>query len=333
MSKNHKGNSRSRIQNRGAGKVQVAHQVTPFRVLSTLDTDAAGYTSAFIDCTIANLGPRALAQSQQFEYWRFKSLRVRTIPAQTGVIDYATNGGVGYTHGVGFSPFPMADVVTTPGSYTDLAAMNCFDLQPGNRASGFRVPSGVLNAIPLKWARTRATSAFADELSRGVVYFLVNLTVTETTGYPVRTWVELSGDIELSGQIAIADTVTTHPDGTLALDSKPNLVNMDEKSESPESVFAGLSADATSRLYPSVPAGPLRPYQLEASSDGSLEIVPGPMSVSSGADARVRARPTAFSRSVSRASRCPPSNEKGCELPSTPAALGPAVRTFPRLPS
>jgi hypothetical protein len=206
------GKRSNRRASNGAGRVQVAKQLTPFRVVNVLDTDAAGYTSGSLDCVIGNLGPRCVANSTDFEYWRFKSLKVSTIPAQTGVVDYATNGGVGYAHSVGFSPIPVSDFTLAPGSFTDMGNLNCFDMQPGNRRAGFQVPSGVLNSIPLKWARTRSNASTTDELSRGAVWFLVNLTVTETTGFPIRTWVELSGVVEFSGQVASADSLTSFVD-------------------------------------------------------------------------------------------------------------------------
>jgi len=179
-----------------------------------LDTNTSNYTSASLDCVIANLGQRAVANSKEFEYWRFRRLKVRSVPAQAGAVDYTSSGGAGFVHAIGFSPIPFSDLLFSPATFTDLGALNCMDLQPGYKTAQFNVPSGLLNSIPLKWARTRSTSSTTDELSRGCVYFLVNATTTETS-VPMRTWFELEGQVEFSGQVADNDSLESHPDRSL----------------------------------------------------------------------------------------------------------------------
>jgi len=232
-----KKNSRRRGTSNGLAN-QDRIVVVPFRVVQNLAAGTVGYTSGLTELTVASLGPRAIANAGQFEFWRLRKLKAWITSSFLPVSLEQTTGLViatGGILGIGFSPIPRAQFGMAPASFTDLGALNSFDMQPCTKIARIQPTRKEMDTFPLKWSRTQSTgTGTVQELSRGCVFYLLN---TSTMATPGLFWISLEGEIEFSGQLSPADEfadnavvpycVPPRPLEQVSLDKRPD----DEKSD------------------------------------------------------------------------------------------------------
>jgi hypothetical protein len=181
----------------------------PFRFIQFLTTGtAAGYTTGALELNPANLGPRALAMSGIYNFWRFRALRISarsSTVATPSEIAGAVATPSGCVFAVAYSPLPAGDQ-TTSTSFVDLAQLNCFDMKPTTEVAQVTVPAKTFRSIPYMWLRCKGTNTPPlDELSGGSAQYLIRNEVALAAG--ITVWFEIEGVIDYRGQISSATSV------------------------------------------------------------------------------------------------------------------------------
>jgi len=214
LNKSH--SSSHRGKSKGASfDVQDNTTVVDFRQIQFLssNTSSSGYVEGHTDLTAANTGVRGAQVSTDYEYFRFNKLRIKAImnclPVSSEVSG-ATVTNPGCAFSIAFSPFPLSDMTSTPMSFVDMAQMNAFDMVSCLGRARLTIPKKILRSNPVKWFRTRPTSANTDDLSAGIVEYLIH--TSTAVANPYLMWITIEGEIEFRGQVSNAVSFTSRPD-------------------------------------------------------------------------------------------------------------------------
>jgi len=244
-------------------KAQFATQgrivTVPFRiVVSESSLTAGGFQSSYIDLLASNLGGRAAAIADNFEFFRLKKVRAYSVSGVGGgfVAFGATPIVVspfGITHGICFVRAGAQDIATSSmNSLTRVAQTDCFAMNNGYNKASIVVPSSLLKHREYKWYRTTTTNSPPyDETTQGSIFLFIQTDLGFTSA--VKQYGVLEGEVEFCGQMDPAETVD-YPIAVL----HPCVV-ADEKSDDYDNVSIGQLVPPRSGLSPDC-------HQVESSS-------------------------------------------------------------------
>jgi len=160
----------------------------PFRVVASITLTAATVVTEY-NLIPTNLGDRVGAISDNFNYWRLRSLVLSVYS------DYASNAGAAAQYAVhGFAMSP-AIYATAPTTLEDIVDYPVFAANNILFKEKVRVPKSVLNTNPLKWFKTRDVGD--DSLfSMGEIFHYYASGVALGTSYFL--W---EGEVEFKGMV------------------------------------------------------------------------------------------------------------------------------------
>lgn len=172
-----------------------------FRDVLFSSVTSTGFSAFALNVSPLNFGDVLNKVALQYEFFRFRSFTIRTVPPIVGFPTGAGGPCLSLVHGISWNPEVQRS--SLPGGFSSMSQDPLFAMGPGTRAASITCKN-VAALGPQKWYRVNNTGTPTAEDGFQGVFTWATYTDSSSTG-SFRLWVEIEGQVDFMG--TVEDTI------------------------------------------------------------------------------------------------------------------------------